>query len=240
MASIGKKLFAILPGSSHQKLAVAILPVGAAGAFGVWYAAGEGSWIALFAYASCLSVALLALHPVSMKLADGLAENGGNCTDKCNASRSEFSSRDCEDASLSALSETKVERVNKPAGNRQTMAGSGQHVLDLDGMNALQAMRSITGNWLVESATVFAVNAVRASCLARLDPDESEYVRVQRWFDIVVALKGADKLVLPKAELRRASVAREMGVSEEQIRQIDQGRYQPLNKVLARVDPKSL
>jgi hypothetical protein len=120
------------------------------------------------------------------------------------------------------------------------MAGSGQHVLDLDGMNALRAMRSITGNWLVESATVFAVNAVRASCLARLDPDESEYVRVQRWFDIVVALKGADKLVLPKAELRRASVAREMGVSEEQIRQIDQGRYQPLNKVLARVDPKSL
>ena len=120
------------------------------------------------------------------------------------------------------------------------MAGSGQHVLDLDGMNALRAMHSIGGDWLIEEATDIAVNAVRASCLARLSPDDLEHARIQRWFEIVLALKGADKKALPKAELRRSYVAQEMGVSEEQIRQIDQGRYLPLNKVLAKVNPKVL
>ena len=240
MVSIGEKLFAILPGTSRQKLATAILPVGAAGAFGAWYAAGDGAWIALFAYVCCLCAALIALHPLGSRLEQGGAGNGRGNTGERNIRDFASSPNRSEAPALSELSATHVETVDQPARRAKKTAGPSQHVLDLDGMNALRKLSLIGSDWLVDEATFFAVDTVRTSCLARLNPDESEYARIQRWFEIVLALKGADRQALPKAELRRACVAREMGVSEEQIRQIDQGRYRPLNKVLAKIDPKSL
>ena len=115
-----------------------------------------------------------------------------------------------------------------------------QQSLDFDGTGALKALDHVTGHWLVTDASDPAARIVRGACLAHVEGGDAELARVDRWFDIADSLRSRACRALPKAELRRSFVADNHGVSKEQVRQIDQGRYAPLNRLLEDVDPKSL
>ena len=115
-----------------------------------------------------------------------------------------------------------------------------QQSLDFDGMDALRTLEEITGQWLVCDASEHAAEVIRVSCLETVEGGEADLERAGRWFDIAACLRSRACRSLPKAELRRSYVAERVGVSKEQVRQIDQGRYAPLNRMLAALDPKSL
>lgn len=115
-----------------------------------------------------------------------------------------------------------------------------QQSLDFDGMDALRTLEEITGKWLVCDASEHAAEVIRVSCLETVEGGEADLERAGRWFDIAACLRSRACRSLPKAELRRSYVAERVGVSKEQVRQIDQGRYAPLNRMLAALDPKSL
>lgn len=115
-----------------------------------------------------------------------------------------------------------------------------QQSLDLDGLEALRALAKVTGQWFVYDASDQAADLVRTACLALVDGGDAEIERAERWFDIAIGLRSRECRGLPKAELRRSYVADCIGVSKEQVRQIDQGRYAPLNKLLNDIDPKKL
>lgn len=114
-----------------------------------------------------------------------------------------------------------------------------QQSLDFDGMDALRALEEVSGQWLVCDASETAAEIIRTACLETVEGGETELERVGRWFDIAGCLRSQECQSLPKAELRRSFVAERVGVSKEQVRQIDQGRYAPLNRMLAELDPKS-
>ena len=115
-----------------------------------------------------------------------------------------------------------------------------QQNLDLDGTEALRSLSHVTGQWLVTDASEPAALIVRRACMEISEGGEVELDRIIRWFDIADSLRSRECRALPKAELRRCYVAEHHGVSKEQVRQIDQGRYLPLNKLLNTLDPKSL
>ena len=115
-----------------------------------------------------------------------------------------------------------------------------QQSLDFDGIGALRALDQITGNWLVSDASEPAADLIRTACLQTVEGGATELERAGRWFDIADSLRSKACRSLPKAELRRSYVADTIGVGQEQVRQIDQGRYAPLNKLLSNLDPKSL
>lgn len=115
-----------------------------------------------------------------------------------------------------------------------------QQSLDFDGMDALRAMDEISGQWFVCDASEHAAEVIRTACLDAVEGGETDLERAGRWFDIAECLRSRACRSLPKAELRRSFVAERVGVSKEQVRQIDQGRYAPLNRMLAELDPKSL
>ena len=83
-------------------------------------------------------------------------------------------------------------------------------------------------------------DAIRNACLEHLAGNEVEIARIDRWLDIADCLKSSKCQALSKAELRRSFAAEQCGVSKEQVRQIDQGRYVPLNKILNQLDPQTL
>lgn len=115
-----------------------------------------------------------------------------------------------------------------------------QQSLDLDGMGAVRALEQISGHWLVCDASEHAIGIIRTACLETVEGGTTELERAGRWFEIARCLRSRACRSLPKAELRRSFVAERVGVSKEQVRQIDQGRYAPLNRMLAELDPKSL
>ena len=115
-----------------------------------------------------------------------------------------------------------------------------QRSLDLDGVEAMRSLAEVTVHWFVYDASDKAADLVRTACLALVDGGDAEIERAERWFEIASGLRSRECRVLPKAELRRSYVADSVGVSKEQVRQIDQGRYAPLNKLLQEIDPKTL
>jgi len=131
---------------------------------------------------------------------------------------------------------TSVTAQEKPAPRRVPI----QQSLDFDGTEALKTMDQVTGLWLVSEASDPAARAIRSACLDRVAGGDTDIARVERWFDIADSLRSRTCRALPKAELRRSYVADRHGVSKEQVRQIDQGRYVPLNKLLDAVNPKTL
>ncbi|NQY97502.1 MAG: hypothetical protein HRT82_10105 [Henriciella sp.] len=142
-----------------------------------------------------------------------------------------------ETASAAGVAETAF----RPKRNSQLKPSSMlQQSLDLDGMGALRSLEQITGQWLVCDASEPAAKLIRSVCLQRIEGDDSDQERAERWFEIAHGLRSRECRSLPKAELRRSFVAEKVGVSKEQVRQIDQGRYAPLNKLLDEIDPKSL
>ncbi|MEL7096476.1 MAG: hypothetical protein AAGK70_13640 [Pseudomonadota bacterium] len=115
-----------------------------------------------------------------------------------------------------------------------------QQKFDFDGTDALRALEEISGQWLVCDASEYVAEIIRNACLETVEGGEADVERAERWFDIAKCLRSRACRSLPKAELRRSFVAEQIGVSKEQVRQIDQGRYAPLNRMLAELDPKSL
>ncbi|HCX12197.1 MAG TPA: hypothetical protein DHU81_18070 [Hyphomonas sp.] len=115
-----------------------------------------------------------------------------------------------------------------------------QQVLDLDGMAELRTQETVNGVWIITEASDMALGAIEAACLKTLDPSNNDETRVRRWFEIIASLRAVDRRAFPKAELRRSHVAEQQGVSKEQVRQIDQGRYAPLNKLLEAIEPAIL
>jgi hypothetical protein len=115
-----------------------------------------------------------------------------------------------------------------------------QTALDFDGIEAMRALELITGSWLVCEASQRAADLIRQACIDHLAGNDAELARIKRWLDITESLRSAECRALSKAEARRSYVAAHCGVSKEQVRQIDQGRYQPLNKVLQELDPNAV
>ena len=107
-------------------------------------------------------------------------------------------------------------------------------------MAELRTQETVNGVWLITEASDMALGAIEAACLKTLDPSNNDETRVRRWFEIIASLRAVDRRAFPKAELRRSHVAEQQGVSKEQVRQIDQGRYAPLNKLLEAIEPAIL
>lgn len=204
-----------------------------AGVFAFHYAHEPGHTWSLLIYALCLSAAALELRRLAFFEAIDTTEKS-TMLDECDASRT---SPMCENTGL----------AGKPAQSFQADAQATtsaavmiQQDLDLDGTGALRSLDVVTGEWLVSEASEPAAKLVRFACIKQVIGGESEMARVDRWFDIAVSLRSRECRALPKAELRRAYVADHRGVSKEQVRQIDQGRYAPLNKLLRALDPSTL
>jgi len=115
-----------------------------------------------------------------------------------------------------------------------------QQSLDFDGLGELKLMEQITGAWLASNASDAVSTKLRQACMNLIEDNETELTRVGRWFDISDCLRSPACQALSKAEARRSYVAEVCGVSKEQVRQIDQGRYAPLNKLLELVNPQAL
>lgn len=203
-----------------------------AGALGYIYAFEPGQIWSLVAYVSCLSVSTW----IMVQASTGQA----------------FQDRDVELESVPVvfdaasigekvgLSDKAIRSIRPDPVLEFQTSSMVQRSLDLDGMGALKSLDSVTAQWLVSDASDKAANVVRMACLERVDGGEPEIERAERWFEIADNLRSRECRAMPKAELRRSFVADRVGVSKEQVRQIDQGRYVPLNRLLAEVDPKSL
>ena len=157
----------------------------------------------------------------------------------------------CRDApqqqTLEATSVCESVGLSKPILHDQSIPRSDQRPsaliqqkFDFDGMGALRALEEVSGQWLVCDASEHVADIIRNACLETVEGGEADIERAGRWFDIAKCLRSRACRSLPKAELRRSFVAEKIGVSKEQVRQIDQGRYAPLNRMLAELDPKSI
>ena len=207
-------------GTYRQRLAFALIILVASGAAGFWYAAHPSGWGGLAIYAAGLMIAVFALSPVCAALDtrnDRKQANAVNETEADNSSRAQ-----CE--------------ISQPSKALRRRPRLKQHAFDFDGMAALSARNSVDGAWLVAEASLAAIKTVREAC--RVAAPENG--RIDRWFEIVLALNAARHASDEKAEVRRAEVAEDHGVSEEQTRQIDQGRYRPLNRILEQIDPADI
>jgi len=204
----------------RARLAFAVIILIISGAAGLWYVLGSSGVTGLILYASGLLIACIALGPVSDTLD---AESSPTHLSNSPRSREERPSAvQCE--------------TTQPAKTVRRRTRATQQAFDFDGMNALRARDSIDGAWLVAEASLQVIEAVRAACRAAAPG----HGRLDRWFEIVLALNTARHAKDEKAEVRRTQVAKIHGVSEEQARQIDQGRYGPLNRIIAQIDPSDL
>lgn len=202
------------------RLAFAVIILIISGAAGLWYVLGSSGVTGLILYAAGLLIACFALWPISAAL------------DNQSASRrllKETESHDERPSSVQCEMAPPVKTVR-----RRTRVT--QQAFDFDGMDALRARDSIDGAWLVAEASLEVIETVRAACRAAAP----EHGRLERWFEIVLALNAARHTRDEKAEVRRIEVAKANGVSEEQAKQIDQGRYGPLNHMIAQLDPAEL
>ncbi|MEO1018219.1 MAG: hypothetical protein AAFY56_11070 [Pseudomonadota bacterium] len=206
--------------TNRTRLALAFVTLIASGAAGLWYALEPSGFVGLIGYIAGLLIACSALWPISA----GLSDRG--IRDPASAKQSYEEELPTEVQCEVAPPPKVVRRRPKP----------NQSVFDFDGMGALRARDSIDGVWLVSEATLEVIETVRAACRAAAP----ENGRMDRWFEIVVALNTARHTRDEKAEARRTQIAMTHGVSEEQTRQIDQGRYGPLNRIIAQIDPSEL
>lgn len=231
-----------LPG--RIRLAVPFVLLIIAGGFGWDYAYGDASVLGIVVYCLCLGCATIILlslcedidemHNGKLDLdaaahdprPDHIAENldKPRCEEDNSASMVEMG------ASAPAIREPIKRQAQKPT----------QQAFDFDGLAALREVDELNGSWLRMKATDEAVLAVKEACLSDVGEKDPEHERISRWFEIVLGLKDPECSALPKAELRRAHVANSQGISKEQVRQIDQGRYAPLNKLLAMISPDAL
>jgi len=220
-----------LPARIRLSVPFAVLII--AGGFGWDYAYGSSSVLSIAGYCVCLGSATLVLSSLCLEIEETpeSERKRGSKNDYHLEDEVRNSARAAVNVSASP---TLRDIVGKP-GQRPT-----QQVFDFDGIVALRALDEVTGVWLVSDASEKAATLVKAACLERVDGGESEFDRAERWFEIARGLRSRECRSLPKAELRRSFVAERIGVSKEQVRQIDQGRYAPLNKLLEEVDPKAL
>jgi len=204
-----------------------------AGVFAGRYAYGSGYIWCLIGYVLCLGGAACMTRQFS------IAGINRACDDRRATGQNErrATASMAEDIGINKASTKSVtsERVVHD-GAREFV----QQSLDLDGMEELRSLGEVTGQWFVCHASDKAADLVKTACLALVDGGDVEIERAERWFDIASGLRSRECQVLPKAELRRSYVADSVGVSKEQVRQIDQGRYAPLNKLLHEIDPKDL
>lgn len=208
------------PGTLRQRLGFAFVILIGSGAAGLWYALQPFAWIGLGFYAAGLLAACFVLWPICAVLDNSFK-----------GKTSEPELKPVEAVSTPTQCELKA-----PAKVVRRRARASQQTFDFDGMLALRALDSIDGAWLVAEASLEVIETVRDACRAAAP----ENVRMERWFEIVLALNAARHANDDKAEVRRSQVAEEFGVSEEQTRQIDQGRYSPLNRIIALIDPGEL
>ena len=203
-----------------------------AGSFGYIYAIEPGPFWSLLIYVLCLGASAFIMTMANQGLRPG---EGETRHPQVSDGRSTVSMSENIGLSRPSTRSVQVEPVsaNKPA----IMV---QRSLDLDGLAALRSLDHITTQWLVTDASDEAATLIRLACVALVDGGDAEMERAERWFDIAAELRSRQCRSLPKAELRRSFVADKVGVSKEQVRQIDQGRYAPLNRLLGEVDPKSL
>lgn len=207
-------------GANRTRLAFAFVVLIASGAAGLWYALEPSGLVGLIGYIAGLIMACTALWPISAGLGDGGIQ---------------VLAADVQSCEEDPPTEVQCEVAPPPQAVRRRFKLK-QHVFDFDGMAALRKRIAIDGAWLVSEASLEVIETVYAACRAV----EPENTRMDRWFEIVMALNAARHARDEKAEVRRSQVAATHGVSEEQTRQIDQGRYGPLNRIISRVDPSEL
>ena len=212
----------------HDAAASVVLII--AGVFGHRYVAEPGAYSSLVFYVLCLglSVFLIVRNIREVDLSHVIPADQLREAPKLR----DPSLR--EDIGLKA----KVQTSSKP--RPVVSSGPIQSSLDFDGTDALKALEQVTGQWLVTDASDPAAHIIRLACLEHVQGGDAEIARVERWFDIADSLRSRTCRELPKAEVRRSFVADHHGVSKEQVSQIDQGRYLPLNKLLDGIDPKTL
>ena len=201
-------------------MALALVILIASGAAGFFYVLQPFSILGLVVYAGGLLMACGVLWPICAVLDNGPPFEGQGLP--CGVEAESLGYAQCE-----------IVPPTKTLRRRERLK---QQVFDFDGMTALRERDSIDGAWLVAEASLTVIETVRAACRA----SAPEHAKMDRWFEIVFALNIARHANDEKAEVRRSQVAEAFGVSEEQIRQIDQGRYNPLNRIIAQIDPAEL
>ena len=203
-----------------------------AGVFAQEYAMESGRLWSLALYVCCLASSACLMTNLDIEI--------------CSQRDLSPSPNDALDFEVKSISEDvglneQTKRVIRSEDKQKVRAPKAvQQSLDLDGTAALKALDEVTTQWLISDASEEAAKLVRIACLERIKCGDAEFERAERWFEIAAGLRSRECRSLPKAELRRSYVADRVGVSKEQVRQIDQGRYLPLNKLLEEVDPKLL
>lgn len=225
-------------------LILSLLMSASAGALGLLYGIGAGGGAVLVGYAICLGIAALALRYVSgnpelasdphAHVSDDFVSSGHQA---CTSEREQMVLPKAVEAKTMACA---VQEPEVRSTSTRAEMSAVQQVLDLDGMAELRTQETVNGVWLITQASDMALGAIEAACLKTLDPSNNDETRVRRWFEIIASLRAVDRRAFPKAELRRSHVAEQQGVSKEQVRQIDQGRYAPLNKLLGAIEPAIL
>ena len=207
-------------GSQRLRLPFSFIVLIATGAAGLWYVLAPSGLEGLFLYALGLITACALVWPISASL---------------DLERDREHAASQQDVEVAAARPAQCEIV-PPRKTVRRRSRTNQKAFDFDGMAALRARENIDGAWLVAEASLEVIEIVRAACRA----SSPQNARMDRWFEIVLALNTARHAKDEKAEVRRTQVAKTYGVSEEQARQIDQGRYTPLNKVIAQINPSEL
>lgn len=216
---------------SERLLAITIPLLLLAGASGYHFVAESGRHRALFAYAATLSLSVLTL---SERRSTHLLGRLGSIPATPVAARDQIVSEDV------GLEDRSVRRVRATSIMATESRKVEQGRFDFDGIEDLRKLEHISGGWLVSEASDRVSALIRQACVAHHAGNEAEISRIQRWLDISDCLRSIECRAQPKAEARRAYVAELCGVSNEQVRQIDQGRYAPLNKLLHQLDPSAL
>lgn len=217
--------------SPRAPLAVTTVSLILAGVFAGRYAMEPGHIWSLAMYVVCLSASVTVMARLDLVSSRRPQPNATSTNE-----RQLVGHLNSETEGPSSVAEKSTRPKTQSKAKPTSMV---QQSLDLDGMGALRSLEQITGQWLVCDASEPAAKLIRSVCLERIRGDESDQERAERWFEIAHGLRSRECRSLPKAELRRSFVADKVGVSKEQVRQIDQGRYAPLNKLLDELDPKS-
>ena len=216
---------------SERLLAITIPLLLLAGASGYHYVEESGRLIALLAYAVLLLLSVIALsRKISINrlgLIDAISAPSVTASDQMISEGVRQENRSLRKGG--AKSGAVTESCNVEQGS-----------LDFDGIEDLRKLERISGGWLVSEASDRVSALIRQACVEHHAGNEAELSRIQRWLDISDCLRSIECRAQPKAEARRAYVAELCGVSNEQVRQIDQGRYAPLNKLLHQLDPSAL
>ncbi|MEL6827239.1 MAG: hypothetical protein AAFN91_13400 [Pseudomonadota bacterium] len=221
--------------SNEKRVGFAVPLLMLAGAAGYHHVDGGGRIYALLVYIASLSVSVLIIS--GAKWITGGSRIEPSALSSVLLRKEVVPTTISEDVGL----EERANRVLRSTTSVTVIAnGMQQADLDFDGIEELRALEEITGAWLVSKASERVADAIRHACVEHLAGNEVEIARIYRWLDISDCLKSSKCRALSKAELRRSFAAEQCGVSKEQVRQIDQGRYAPLNKILNQLNPQTL